>query len=794
MSKRALLALLLVALTGCGPGPLLIGLAITAATGSLGGGGGHGGGSGGGSPTAAIEPAPPPPPSPPSSPTSPPAPPPPPPAPSPPPPPAPPSPTNPPRIFGITPVEGATTGGTGVAVRGSGFSPGATVTVGGVPLVDVTVVDASTILGVTGPRSAGTVDVAVTDGSGSANLASSYSYVADGSPWKRSSNGLFGGDFRCFAGSPGSTLVVGASAGGIYWTRNAGRTWAPARGLGTFGFATIVAAPSNPSILYAGTYGNGPAIIEKSTDGGLTWSATSTTNVATGAISIAVSSQDPDVVFAVSAGGVLISSTDGGASWSVVTTGATAPLEAVGVDPLNAQNVLAGTYNGDIFRSTNGGASWTIVSPLSAATFAFDPTLPSRCYLGTYQSAEVAVSTDGGGTWGGSIPLPAGSGPVGGITIDPASGTVYAFVRGGGVFRSVNHGATWSALGVPDTAAGAFMLDPASSTHLYYAGFTLVFESTDGGTTWEPASTGLVEPMINAIVVDPRSPTTVYAAVQDQGVFKTTDGGGVWVARNAGLGAVKQFVDIQIDPTDSNTLYVTTTSGVFATADGGATWTPRNSGLDLLVFRLAIDPLAPATLYAGANSGLYKSVDSGMSWSLANGSVALDVAVDPVTPATVYLATSSSFLKSTDGGATWQTLSGVSQVARVVLDPRTTTTVYIGTAGHVFSPQGLVKSTDGGTTLTQLDTGIAPNDTSNGMIDIEAIAVDPSSPQTVYVGSWFDQGRFYKSTTGGTSWTALDLGIPNQAAGVIAIDPVNTRVLYAAPFGTTLLKSTTGGQ
>ncbi len=118
----------------------------------------------------------------------------------------------------------------------------------------------------------------------------------------------------------------------------------------------------------------------------------------------------------------------------------------------------------------------------------------------------------------------------------------------------------------------------------------------------------------------------------------------------------------------------------------------------------------------------------------------------------------------------------------------------MGTAGHVFSPQGFVKSGDGGTTWTQLDAGIAPNDTSDGLINIEAIAVDPSSTQTVYAGTWFTQGRFYKSTTGGTTWTTLDLGTPNQSGGVIAIDPANTRVLYVAPFGTTLLKSTTGGQ
>lgn len=68
-----------------------------------------------------------------------------------------------PSVTRVTPSFGPDAGGTAVTVLGTGFQPGATVSVGGVPATGVTVVDPATITATTGPHVAGTVDVTITN-------------------------------------------------------------------------------------------------------------------------------------------------------------------------------------------------------------------------------------------------------------------------------------------------------------------------------------------------------------------------------------------------------------------------------------------------------------------------------------------------------------------------------------------------------------------------------------------------------------------------------------------------------
>src|SRR2546422_2610848 len=126
---------------------------------------------------------------------------------------------------------------------------------------------------------------------------------------------------------------------------------------------------------------------------------------------------------------------------------------------------------------------------------------------------------------------------------------------------------------------------------------------------------------INALAIDPQTPTTLYAGTSGHGVFKSTDGGGNWSAVNTGL-----------------------------TTPYGAIW----------VNALAIDPQTPTTLYAGKWTtyygphvgGVYKSTDGGTRWNatgLSNlpGGIGFTSAQanDPQTPPTLY-ATRGSYVRS----------------------------------------------------------------------------------------------------------------------------------------------------
>jgi hypothetical protein len=91
-----------------------------------------------------------------------------------------PTPTPPPptplSLEAITPNSGSSTIPLSVTIRGAGFLPGATVTVGAAA-TEVTVVDSTTIRALTQPHETGPVDVIVTNPAGdSARLAAAFTY------------------------------------------------------------------------------------------------------------------------------------------------------------------------------------------------------------------------------------------------------------------------------------------------------------------------------------------------------------------------------------------------------------------------------------------------------------------------------------------------------------------------------------------------------------------------------------------------------------------------------------------
>ncbi|MFJ1270232.1 IPT/TIG domain-containing protein, partial [Legionella lytica] len=85
-----------------------------------------------------------------------------------------------PTLTGLSPTTGPVSGNTTITLSGSGFIPGATVTVGGIAATNVTVVNATTITASTPAYVSGslTVDVLVNNGVGSASLMGGFTYTA----------------------------------------------------------------------------------------------------------------------------------------------------------------------------------------------------------------------------------------------------------------------------------------------------------------------------------------------------------------------------------------------------------------------------------------------------------------------------------------------------------------------------------------------------------------------------------------------------------------------------------------
>jgi photosystem II stability/assembly factor-like uncharacterized protein len=117
-------------------------------------------------------------------------------------------------------------------------------------------------------------------------------------------------------------------------------------------------------------------------------------------------------------------------------------------------------------------------------------------------------------------------------------------------------------------------------------------------------------------------------------------------------------------------------------------------------------------------------------------------------------------------------------VSALAIDPTTPTTVYAGTSGG-----GVFKSTDGGNSWSAANVGLTA-------LDVRALAIDPQNPTTLYAGTYSSAGisgdTVFKSTDGGASWNRVgmfgssewwvSLGATTQA---LAIDPQNPTVLYA---------------
>jgi hypothetical protein len=240
---------------------------------------------------------------------------------------------------------------------------------------------------------------------------------------------------------------------------------------------------------------------------------------------------------------------------------------------------------------------------------AIDKNSPSTVYAGTGLNGGIFRSTDGGATWTAlNTGLTNASCP--GIVIDPTSSNIlYAaliaqnFGSATGVYKSVDGGNTWISSGLNGTQVFSLAVDPQNHLTLY-AGTTFGFsKSTNGGASWANANTGLNFGGASAIVIDPTTPTTLYTIAGGGGVFKSTNGAGNWSQVNNGLTnmTVRALV---MDPTSSLTLYAGTAGGgVFKTTNGGGSWstvyaTTTNTGIRAL----AVDVASPAKVIAGVDS------------------------------------------------------------------------------------------------------------------------------------------------------------------------------------------------
>lgn len=337
-----------------------------------------------------------------------------------------------------------------------------------------------------------------------------------------------GGRVVAVAGHPTEplTFYMGAAAGGVFQTVDAGGTW---RNISDGYFRTapvgaLAVAASDPNVLYAGmgeacirgnvSHGDG---VYRSVDGGRTWQhrgLADTRHIGR----VRVHPTDPDRVYVAALG------------------------HAFGP---NAER--------GVFRSVDGGAHWDRIlfrdDRTGAIDVVLDPHNPRILYAALWEAgrtpwhlnsggpgSSLYKSTDGGETWEqltGADGLPAGVKGRMGITVspcDPARLYLSLEAEEGGIFRSDDGGRHWIRTNEDRNLRqrawyySHIFADPADRDSVYVLNVQC-WHSKDGGKTFQTMPTRHGDH--HDLWIDPANPRRM-AIGDDGGASVSLDGGRHW--------------------------------------------------------------------------------------------------------------------------------------------------------------------------------------------------------------------------------------------------------------------------
>ena len=342
---------------------------------------------------------------------------------------------------------------------------------------------------------------------------------------------------------------------------------------------------------------------------------------------------------------------------------------------------------------------------------------PNVFYVG-FDNGGVWRSTDYGSTW---HPLfdDQSTGSIGAIAVaqsDPNIiyvGSGAGIIRpdlatGDGMYKSTDAGKTWTHLGLRETQMIAEVdVDPRNPNRLFVAALGHpygpnpergIFRSTDGGKSFEKVLYKDEYTSGNDVVIDPKNPNIVYAALWQQqesfressafagdggGIYKSTDGGTTWKELTDGLPSVLE-ANLAISYSNPDIIYAAVAAysppgerrsggeiGFYRSTDGGEHWTVVNGGQvtsrepdsrpmsrigggDLPT--LAVDPSDPDVVYS-ASVVMWRTEDAGKNWSAVRGAPGGDdyqkIWINPNNPSTILVVTDQGAVVSANRGKSW---------------------------------------------------------------------------------------------------------------------------------------------
>jgi hypothetical protein len=573
-------------------------------------------------------------------------------------------------------------------------------------------------------------------------------------------NGPVTGRIAAIAADPSDAniIYIAAAGGGVWKTTDGGTSWTPLTdSQSTLTMGAIAIAPSNTSIIYAGTgeanfsgdsvYGRG---ILKSTDGGTSWTLLGQAYFDRLSISrIVVDPTNANTVYATDTYAVngvygnygVWKSTDGGVTWnnttSSISTGV--PFTDLVMDPSSAQVLYAAagdpggsTLNG-IYKTVDGGAHWAL-----AGNFPSNNLTNGRIALALAPSATQTLYA---------------------AITSSTTGGIYKMVK------SVNGGTNWTTLPTPPNYMGGqgwydttLIVDPSNAGIVYAAGqfaYSLgsygFIRSSDGGSSWTEIGTG----------TDGSGPHPDHHGIAFDASGKLLDGndGGIW---RLNFTSPSNYTWTDLNGTAPNALNITQFTGI------------------------ALHPTNPAIAYGGSQDNGTERYTGSAAWNLVVGGDGGFVRVDPSNPNTVYHEYYGiSLERSDDGGVTWHSkISGINLsvpnmpddddpsrfYVPYVLDPSNPSRLLYGT-DHVY------ETTNRGDNWTPIS---APN--TNGWTTsnvIDSLAAAPSDINTIYASAG---GQIFVTTNRGATWTERSVPSVFGPWVDLHVDPTNSLIAYAVRY------------
>jgi photosystem II stability/assembly factor-like uncharacterized protein len=649
-----------------------------------------------------------------------------------------------------------------------------------------------------------------------------------------------------------SVMYAGAISGGVWKTFDGGEHWAAlADRMVNLQVSSLVFDPRDTSTLYAGTgegffredirgtnvplRGDGVFV---SHDAGASWTqlpSTASNDDFRWVNDVVVSVHDSRRLYAATRSGVWRSN-DAGTTWSqaLPTTVKGGCLDLALRTDAASDYVFASCGVLDqatVYRNQSAESSssqWTAVLSepgMSRTSLAISPSKPSTIYalaaaadqtlLGVYRSDQdgdpgtwVAKATGKDSVKQNAVLLSnpfaplCQNGPIDGvpmgwhcnvIAVDPLD-PERVWAAGVDLFRSDDGGKNWG-------IASYWWTDPATDPHFVHADqHAIVFDprydgssnqslfvSNDGGVyrtdnaraaaatgnqagcntdkslvTWTSLvhQFGATQFYHGSVSPDGRA---FFGGAQDNGSDLGTLAGGTekWAMPNGGDGGFTA-----IDPVNPRVLYCESQNAFLTkSTDGGKNFRNAIIGLNddfLFVTPYALDPNAHDRLWLGGRK-LWRSDNAAGTWIPASTSLNGQVSAVAITPGNsdrVFAGTTTGDIvgnvaaTKTDATSIWNVVRPRSGwVSSITIDPSVTSTMYATYAG--FGGTHIWKSTDGGTNWTALDgldLGTLPD------VPVHSLALDPLHPGRLYAGT--DLGIFV-SNDGGAHWLVENSGFAN---------------------------------